>query len=401
MNDLFKPVQLAPRDPILGLNEQFNSDNRPEKVNLGVGVYYDENGKIPLMQAVYKAELSYMEKAMPKGYLPIDGIANYNKAAAKLLLGSNSTVLSENRSITVQTLGGTGALKIGADFLKELLPNSKVLISNPSWENHKALFERAGFEVNNYPYYDPITHGLDFENMLEKLKNTEQKSIIVLHACCHNPTGIDPTKEQWKQIAEIIKDRNLIPFLDIAYQGFSNGLEEDAQIVRMFTEMGLLCFISSSFSKSFSLYGERIGALTVTTNEKDESIRVLSQIKRIIRTTYSNPPTHGAMIVSSVLNSNELFKVWEEELSIMRQRIKIMRQTLVDKISEHGVAQDFSFVLNQKGMFSYSGLNKEQVETLKDKFAVYAVSSGRICVAALNSRNVDTVAYSIAQVINK
>ncbi|AFZ82812.1 amino acid aminotransferase [Candidatus Kinetoplastidibacterium crithidiae] len=401
MNDLFKPVQLAPRDPILGLNEQFNSDNRTEKVNLGVGVYYDENGKIPLMQAVYKAELSYMEKAMPKGYLPIDGIASYNKAAAKLLLGSNSQVLSENRSVTVQTLGGTGALKIGADFLKQLLPNSKVLISNPSWENHKALFERAGFEVDNYPYYDPITHGLDFENMLSKLKNTAQKSIIVLHACCHNPTGIDPTKEQWRQIAEVIKDRNLIPFLDIAYQGFSNGLEEDAQVVRMFTEMDLLCFISSSFSKSFSLYGERVGALTVTTNEKDESIKVLSQIKRIIRTIYSNPPTHGATIVSSVLNSNELFKAWEEELSIMRQRIKLMRQTLVNKINEHGVKQDFSFVLDQKGMFSYSGLNKEQVENLKDKFAVYAVSSGRICVAALNNRNVDTVAYSIAQVINK
>ncbi|EPY36336.1 aromatic-amino-acid transaminase [Angomonas deanei] len=266
------------------------------------------------MQAVYKAELSYMEKAMPKGYLPIDGIASYNKAAAKLLLGSNSQVLSENRSVTVQTLGGTGALKIGADFLKQLLPNSKVLISNPSWENHKALFERAGFEVDNYPYYDPITHGLDFENMLSKLKNTAQKSIIVLHACCHNPTGIDPTKEQWRQIAEVIKDRNLIPFLDIAYQGFSNGLEEDAQVVRMFTEMDLLCFISSSFSKSFSLYGERVGALTVTTNEKDESIKVLSQIKRIIRTIYSNPPTHGATIVSSVLNSNELFKAWKKTI---------------------------------------------------------------------------------------
>ncbi|AGF46801.1 aromatic-amino-acid transaminase [Candidatus Kinetoplastibacterium desouzaii TCC079E] len=400
MNDIFQSVQLAPRDPILGLNEQFNSDNRPGKVNLGVGVYYDDNGKIPLMKAVYKSELSHIEKSTPKGYLPIDGIASYNKGAMNLLLGQNSSIIEEDRALTVQTLGGTGALKIGADFLKQLFPNSKVLISNPSWENHKALFERAEFEVEYYPYYNPLTRGIAFEEMLETLRNAKDNTIVVLHACCHNPTGVDPTTHQWEEIAKTIQARNLIPFLDIAYQGFGEDLETDSNVVRMFATMGINCFISSSFSKSFSLYGERVGALTIITNNKNETSNVLSQIKRIIRTIYSNPPTHGATIVSSILNSSELFQLWETELSDMRTRIKSMRKQLVNKIKEHGAKQDFNFVLNQKGMFSYSGLTTKQVDDLRNKFAVYAVSSGRICVAALNNNNIDIVASSIAKVLN-
>ncbi|MFQ6684869.1 aspartate/tyrosine/aromatic aminotransferase, partial [Bordetella pertussis] len=306
---------------------------------------------------------------------------------------------AEGRVLTAQALGGTGALKIGADFLRQLLPQSKVLISDPSWENHRALFERAGFPVETYAYYDAATHGLNFEAMLAALQAAPEQTIVVLHACCHNPTGVDPTPQQWEQIAAVVKARNLVPFLDIAYQGFGEGLEQDAAVVRMFAELDLTMFISSSFSKSFSLYGERVGALTVVAGSKDEAARVLSQLKRVIRTNYSNPPTHGGTVVSTVLNTPELFALWENELAGMRDRIRLMRKELVEKIKTQGVAQDFSFVLAQRGMFSYSGLTAAQVDRLREEHGIYAVSSGRICVAALNSRNIDAVAAGIAAVL--
>jgi len=399
MTSLFESVELAPRDPILGLNEQYNADTRPGKVNLGVGVYYDDEGRIPLLKAVRKAEVARIEAAAARGYLPIEGLASYNKGAQELLLGADSALIKEGRVLTAQALGGTGALKIGADFLRQLLPNAKVVISDPSWENHRALFERAGFKVETYPYYDAATHGLNFQGMLSALKALPAKTIVVLHACCHNPTGVDPSAQQWHEIAQAVKDADLVPFLDIAYQGFGDGLDEDASVVRMFADMGLTMFISSSFSKSFSLYGERVGALTLVAGNKDESTRVLSQLKRVIRTNYSNPPTHGGTIVASVLNTPELKTLWVEELTEMRNRIRGMRQQLVEKLKAQGVKQDFDFVLAQRGMFSYSGLTADQVDRLRNEHGVYAVSSGRICVAALNSRNIDYVAKAIAQVL--
>ena len=399
MSSIFASVELAPRDPILGLNEQFKTDTRSNKVNLGVGVYTDDTGRIPLLKAVRQAESQLFEQAAPRNYLPIDGIPGYNQGAAALLLGAGSPLIAEHRSLTVQTLGGTGALKVGADFLKRILPDSKVAISNPSWANHEALFSAAGFPVVSYDYYDAATHGLNFDGMLASLRALPAGTIVVLHACCHNPTGVDPSAEQWREIARTLQAGQLVPFLDIAYQGFGDGLEEDASVVRLFAQMGMTMFISSSFSKSFSLYGERVGALTLVTGGDEESARVLSQLKRVIRTNYSNPPTHGGAIVSAVLNSPELFSLWAEELAGMRDRIRTMRHDLVEKIHAHGVDQDFSFVKTQRGMFSYSGLTKPQVERLREDFGIYAVGSGRICVAALNSANVEYVARAIAQVL--
>ncbi len=399
MTSIFANVELAPRDPILGLNEQYNADTRSTKVNLGVGVYYDDEGRIPLLQAVRQAEATRAEQQAPRGYLPIEGIATYDKGAQALLLGKDSELAASGRAVTFQALGGTGALKIGADFLAQINPQATVYISNPSWENHRALFERAGFKVENYPYYDAATHGLDLDAMLAFFQQLAPNSIVVLHACCHNPTGVDPSLAQWEEIASVIKERNLVPFLDIAYQGFGDGLEEDAQVVRLFAKLDIPMFVSSSFSKSFSLYGERVGALTVLSASKDEAERVLSQVKRTIRTNYSNPPTHGGTVVSMVLNSSELFAMWEKELGEMRDRIRLMRAQLVAKLKEHGTTQNFDFVLAQRGMFSYSGLTQAQVERLRNEHGIYAVNSGRICVAALNSRNIDAVAKAIAQVL--
>ncbi|MCB5364041.1 aspartate/tyrosine/aromatic aminotransferase [Pusillimonas sp. CC-YST705] len=398
MSSLFAPVELAPRDPILGLTEQFNADTRTQKVNLGVGVYGDENGRLPLLQAVQQAEARLLATPRPRGYQPIDGAPAYNKAAQALLLGSDHAAITEGRAVTVQTLGGTGALKIGADFLRQWLPQADVVISNPSWENHRAIFERAGFNVGTYPYYDADSHGLDFEGMVKHLESLPAGTIVVLHACCHNPTGVDPTPEQWQRIAAVVQSRGLLPFIDMAYQGFGDGLQEDAATVRLFAGLGINVVISSSFSKSFSLYGERVGALTLLTTSADESARVLSQLKRTIRTNYSNPPTHGSAIVSTVLNTPELAQLWEQELAQMRNRIRDMRGQLVSKLAALGVQQDFSFILSQRGMFSYSGLSPEQVARLCNEFGIYAVGTGRICVSALNPNNLDYVAQSVAQV---
>ncbi len=399
MSSLFHSVELAPRDPILGLNEQFGADTRPTKVNLGIGVYSDDQGRLPLLKSVHQAELARVQANTTHGYLPIDGFAMLNKAAQVLALGADSPVIAEKRALTVQSVGGTGALKIGADFLKQLLPHAQVAISNPSWENHRALFENAGFNVVQYPYYDAKTHGLDFDGMINGLKSMPAGTIVILHACCHNPTGIDPTPQQWQIIAETVKAGQLVPFLDNAYQGFGQGLEEDAQAIRLFAKMGMMMFVSSSYSKSFSLYGERIGALTVVTDNQDEALRVLSQLKRIVRTNYSNPPTLGGALVSQILNTPELHDLWVSELQGMRDRIHDMRQQFVSKLAALGVKQNFDFVLAQQGMFSYSGLTVEQVEALRKDHGIYAVSTGRICVAALNSQNIDYVTKAVAAVL--
>ncbi|NRF70475.1 aspartate/tyrosine/aromatic aminotransferase [Aquincola sp. S2] len=396
---LFAAVDMAPRDPILGLNEQFNADPNPAKVNLGVGVYFDDNGKLPLLNCVQAAEHQLVDAHKPRGYLPIDGIAAYDKAVQGLVFGADSEILKAGRVATVQALGGTGGLKIGADFLKKLRPTAKVLISDPSWENHRALFTSAGFPVESYPYYDAEKRGVRFDDMLGALQAAPAGTIVVLHACCHNPTGYEITPAQWTRVVEVLKARALIPFLDMAYQGFGEGIAEDGAVIQQFVASGMDFFVSTSFSKSFSLYGERVGALSVVCTSKDEAAKVLSQLKIVIRTNYSNPPTHGAQVVATVLETPALRKMWEEELAGMRQRIKQMRTLLIDKLAAAGVQQDFSFIRSQVGMFSYSGLSTEQMQRLRSEFGVYGVDSGRICVAALNTRNIDYVAASIAKVL--
>jgi aromatic-amino-acid transaminase len=398
-SSIFAAVEMAPRDPILGLNEAFQADTRAGKVNLGVGVYYDDNGKIPLLGAVKAAEDARLKAAPARGYQPIEGAANYNKAVQGLLFGADSELISAGRTVTFEALGGTGALKVGADFLKRVNPSAQVLISNPSWENHRALFESAGFEVGTYPYYDAATRGVDFEAMLAGLNAAAAGTIIVLHACCHNPTGADLSEAQWAQVVDVVRARGLVAFIDMAYQGFADGIEPDAVALRLFSRSGLEFFVSSSFSKSFSLYGERVGALTIVTQDKETASRVLSQVKRVIRTNYSNPPTHGGAIVAAVLSDPALRQQWEDELAGMRDRIRQMRSALVDKIAAAGAQQDFSFVVRQRGMFSFTGLSADQVERMKQEFGIYAVSSGRICLAALNSKNIDYVAQAIATVV--
>ena len=399
MSSLFAAVEMAPRDPILGLNEQFNADSNAAKVNLGVGVYYDDNGKLPLLKCVAAAEKQMLEAPKARGYLPIDGIAAYDKAVQGLVFGADSAAIVAGRIATVQALGGTGGLKIGADFLKRLNPNAQVLISDPSWENHRALFESAGFAVNTYPYYDAAKRGINFDGMLSALATAPEGTVVVLHACCHNPTGYDLTLEQWKQVIQAVQQRKLVPFLDMAYQGFGEGIAEDGAVIGLFMATGMDLFVSTSFSKSFSLYGERVGALSVVAETKEEADRVLSQLKRVIRTNYSNPPIHGAQVVATVLTTPELRAQWEQELAGMRVRIKEMRVAFVEKLKAAGVAEDMSFVTRQKGMFSYSGLSKEQMQRLRSEFGVYGVDSGRICVAALNSKNIDYVAECIAKVL--
>ena len=398
-SSIFSAVEMAPRDPILGLNEAFNADSRTTKVNLGVGVYFDDNGKIPLLNAVKVAEKARLEAMPSRGYQPIDGLAAYNQAVQVMLFGKESPLLAEGKVVTAQALGGTGALKVGADYLKRLLPGATVYISDPSWENHRAIFETAGFPVDSYPYYDAATRGVNFAAMKSCLNSLQGGSIIVLHACCHNPTGADLSEAQWREIIEVIQARGLVPFIDMAYQGFADGIAEDALALNLFVASGLQFFVSTSYSKSFSLYGERVGALSVITASKDESARVLSQIKRMIRSNYSNPPTHGGAVVAAVLGSPELRQMWEAELVVMRERIKTMRSSLVEKLKAKGVAQDFSFVIKQRGMFSYTGLSAEQVARMQNEFGVYAVNTGRICVAALNTKNIDYVADAVAAVL--
>ena len=396
---LFSAVEMAPRDPILGLNEQFNADANPHKVNLGVGVYYDDDGKLPLLQCVQEAERQMMEVPKARGYLPIDGIAAYDSAVKNLVFGVESDAVKSGRVATVQALGGTGGLKLGADFLKRLNPAAKILISDPSWENHRALFAQAGFTVESYPYYSAEQGGVNFAGMLGALDAAAEGTIVVLHACCHNPTGYDITAEQWDQVIAAVKARKLVPFLDMAYQGFGYGIGEDGAVVGKFVASGQNFFVATSFSKSFSLYGERVGALSVLCQDKEEASRVLSQLKIVIRTNYSNPPIHGGTVVAMVLNTPELRSLWEKELGDMRLRIKQMRTALVEKLKGAGVKEDMNFITRQIGMFSYSGLSKDQMVRLRTEFGVYGTDTGRMCVAALNSKNIDYVCASIAKVL--
>ena len=396
---MFSTVEMAPRDPILGLNEQFNADPNPAKVNLGVGVYFGDDGKLPLLKCVQAAEAAMAAAPKARGYLPIDGIAAYDSAVKGLVFGADSDIVKSGRVATVQGLGGTGALKVGADFLKKVYPSSKVLISDPSWENHRALFTNAGFTVENYAYYDAATRSVNFPAMLAALNAAAPNTIVVLHACCHNPTGYDITAADWDEVVAAVKAKNLVAFLDMAYQGFGYGIAEDGAVIQKFVSAGLNFFVSTSFSKSFSLYGERVGALSVACQSKEEADRVMSQLKIAIRTNYSNPPTHGATVCANVLNTPELRSMWETELGEMRVRIKAMRQAFVEKLKAAGVRADMGFITTQIGMFSYSGLSKDQMVRLRNEFGVYGTDTGRMCVAALNSKNIDYVCASIAKVM--
>ena len=396
---LFSAIEMAPRDPILGLIEQFSADSNPNKVNLGVGVYYDDSGKLPLLKCVQAAEAQIMGTPKARGYLPIDGIAAYDGAVKGLVFGTNSEAVQSDRVATIQAIGGTGGLKVGADFLRRLGTSDTVLISDPSWENHRALFTAAGFQVGTYPYYDADKRGINFEGMLAGLKAAAAGTVVVLHACCHNPTGYDITPEQWDQVVAVVKEMQLTPFLDMAYQGFGFGIQEDGAVIQKFVDAGLTFLISTSFSKSFSLYGERVGALSVLCTDKAEAAKVLSQLKITIRTNYSNPPIHGGSVVATVLGTPELRAQWEVELAEMRDRIKTMRKTLVDGLKAAGVTQNMSFITQQIGMFSYSGLTKDQMVRLRTEFGVYGTDTGRMCVAAMNSKNIDHVCRSVAAVV--
>ncbi len=395
----FSEITLAPADPILGLTEAFVADKNPKKVNLGVGVYQDGAGKVPVLAVVREAEKLWFDKEDSKSYIPIDGVPAYRKEVQELLFGAGSELIASGRVVTAQALGGTGALKLGADFLKRFLPGSELYLSSPSWENHRAVFETAGFVVKDYPYYSAESHGLDFGAMKASLASLPAKSIVLLHACCHNPTGVDLSAAQWGEVVSIVRERDLVPFIDFAYQGFGEGIEQDAVAVRAFTRASIPCVISSSFSKSFSLYRERVGAITFVTADADEAKRVTSQLKRTIRTNYSSPSSHGGQVVALVLGNADLRKKWESELTEMRTRIQKMRMLFVQRLKARGITRDFSFIEQQTGMFSYSGLELEKVRRLRAEFGLYIVDSGRICVAALNENNLDYVTEAISVVL--
>jgi len=389
---------MAPGDPILGLTEAYLTDRRSQKVNLGVGIYVDEQGQIPLLRAVREVEQALAVQAKPRGYLPIDGLAAYDLLTQELLFGDDSPLLEAGRVATAQTIGGSGALRVGADLLKKVLPTARIAISSPSWENHRVVFGNAGFEIVDYRYYDALTHGLDFAGMLEDLGRLEPGTVVLLHACCHNPTGVDLDAQQWQQVVDLVKARNLLPFVDIAYQGFDEGIDADATAIRLFAASGIEAFVvASSYSKSFSLYGERVGALSMVGADRDEAARLRAKIKQTIRANYSSPATHGGALVAGVLGSPELRAMWEAELAGMRERIHAMRAGMVEKLAAHGAPQ-FAFIQQQAGMFSYSGLSRAQVDRLREDYGIYALGTGRICVAALNRGNLDYVAEAVAAV---
>ncbi len=395
---LFASVEMAPGDPILGLTEAFVADPRPNKVNLGVGIYTDEQGRVPVFKAVQQVEQALARDTQPRGYLPIDGLPAYNRLSQQLLFGEGSSLLEAGRVATAQTIGGSGALRVAADLLKQVGSiHAKIAISNPSWGNHHVVFRTAGFQLLDYRYYDDTTRGLDLAGMLDDLGRLEPGTVVLLHACCHNPTGVDLTPDQWAQVVELVQERNLLPFVDMAYQGFDQGIDADATAVRMLAESGIEAFVvASSYSKSFSLYGERVGVLSMIGADKDEAARLRSKIKQTIRANYSSPAAHGGQLVAGVLASSELRALWESELGEMRERIHAMRAGLVQKLAAHG--HDFGFIQRQAGMFSYSGLSKAQVDRLREEFAIYALGTGRICVAALNTQNLGYVADAIAKV---
>lgn len=397
---MFQKVDAYAGDPILSLMERFKEDPRGDKVNLSIGLYYNEAGIIPQLQAVAKAEARL--NATPHGaslYLPMEGLNSYRHTIAPLLFGTEHPVLVEKRVATIQTLGGSGALKVGADFLHKYFPESGVWVSDPTWENHVAIFEGAGFTVNTYPWFDDQSNGVRVGALLEKLSTLPERSIVLLHPCCHNPTGADLTNDQWDAVIEVLKARNLIPFLDIAYQGFGAGMEEDAYAIRAIASAGLPALVSNSFSKIFSLYGERVGGLSVVCEDQDAAGRVLGQLKATVRRIYSSPPNFGAQVVATVLGDDELKAEWLAEVEAMRTRILSMRQTLVDALKEAVPGHNFDYLLQQRGMFSYTGFSAQQVDRLRDEFGVYLIASGRMCVAGLNSSNVQRVAQAFAAVM--
>lgn len=395
----FASVEMAPGDPILGLTETYLADTRPGKINLGVGIYTDEQGRVPVLKAVQQVEQALARDTQPRGYLPIDGLPAYNRLSQQLIFGADSPLLAAGRVATAQTIGGSGALRVAADLLRQVAgAGAKIAISNPSWGNHHVVFRTAGFELLEYRYYDDASHGLDFAGMLEDLGRLAPGTVVLLHACCHNPTGVDLDAAQWAQVVELVKERGLLPFIDMAYQGFDQGIDADATAIRLFAASGIDAFVvASSYSKSFSLYGERVGALSMVGADREEAARLLSKIKQTIRTNYSSPATHGGALVAGVLGSSELRALWEQELGEMRERIHAMRAGMVEKLAAHGAPQ-FGFIQSQAGMFSYSGLSKAQVDRLRDEYAIYALGTGRICVAALNRANLDAVATAVAAV---
>jgi len=396
--NFFRSVSLAASDPILGLNERFIADRNPLKVNLGMGVYVDDSGKLPLMRAVASAEASLASRQRTRSYLPIDGIAAFARAAKSFAFGSALNDSNEPRIATVQCLGGTGGLRVAADFLRQFHGDASVLISSPTWDNHRGIFNRAGFEVDTYPYYDSKTRALDHDGLCEKLRSARAGTIVVLHACCHNPTGVDLSASQWDEVVSIMTARQLLPVLDMAYQGFGEGVVQDSLAARKLLEAGGDFLVATSFSKSFSLYGERIGSLSAATQSEDDAARVLSQLKTAIRTNYSSPPTHGAALVTEVLGDASLRTLWMEELAEMRSRIHTMRLALREQLKSQRTGHDYAFVTRQIGMFTYSGLTAQQMRRLREEFSVYGVDNGRICVAGLNESNVSYVAEAIKAV---
>ncbi len=396
---MFEHVPPYAGDPILSLIGAFLSDPRERKANLGIGIYYDAAGKIPVLPTVQKAEALIAQQITPKPYLPMEGMASYREAVQKLIFGADNPVLKAGRIATIQTVGGSGALKVGADFLKRFFPNAQVWVSDPTWDNHRSMFDGAGFVVNDYPYYDAKTGSLNFSGMLETLKQLPKQSVVLLHPCCHNPTGIDLSKEQWIQIIDVLKAGGLIPFLDLAYQGFGDGFEEDVFAVRALAEAGVSFLLANSFAKNFSIYAERCGGLSIVCPDAKQAEQVLGQLKFTVRRNYSSPPQHGASVVSAVLNDPALKAEWAQEVAEMRTRIKAMRQRLYDVLSAAAPGRDFSYLITQRGMFSYSGLSPEQVDRLRDEFGVYLVRSGRMCIAGLNEGNIDYVAASMAAVL--
>ncbi|KAA6098808.1 MULTISPECIES: amino acid aminotransferase [Pantoea] len=397
---MFQNVDAYAGDPILSLMETFKQDPRDHKVNLSIGLYYNEAGIIPQLQAVAAAEERLQAQPHQASlYLPMEGLGPYRNAIAPLLFGKEHPMLQAGRIASIQTLGGSGALKVGADFLKRYFPDASVWVSDPTWENHVAIFNGAGFNVNTYPWYDDATNGVKFDAFIAKLKTLPKQSIVLLHPCCHNPTGADLTNAQWDQTVEVLKAQELIPFLDIAYQGFGAGMEEDAYAIRVIAAAGLPALVSNSFSKIFSLYGERVGGLSIVCDSAEESARVLGQLKATVRRNYSSPPNFGAQVVSCVLNDEALLNNWLAEVEAMRLRIIEMRQVLVNVLNSKLPGKNFDYLLKQRGMFSYTGLSAQQVDRLREEFGVYLIASGRMCVAGLNSRNVNQVAEAFAAVM--
>ncbi|MCH8618647.1 amino acid aminotransferase [Undibacterium sp. TS12] len=396
---MFQHVEAYPGDPILSLNEAFGKDPRTNKINLSIGIYFDDAGKIPMLPSVRAAEHKVVAEAGARPYLPMEGAANFRTAVQELLFGADNAAVKAGRVVTIQSVGSSGGLKVGGDFIKRYFPQSTMLVSDPTWDNHRAVFEGCGLTVKTYLYYDAATGGLRFDAMLETLKSAEKKSIVLLHACCHNPTGVDLTQTQWQQLVPVLKERELIAFLDLAYQGYGDGIVEDAFAVRLLADEGLSFFVANSFSKSMSLYGERCGALSVVCPDAAQAVNVLGQMKATIRRNYSNPPLHGGQLVARVLSDPELRPMWEAEVVAMRDRIQLMRRKLHEVLSAKLPGRDFSYFLTQRGMFSYTGLTAEQCDRLKEEFGVYLVRSGRMCVAGLNTGNVEATASAIAAVL--